>query len=110
MDGLSHKLSRGGLYLLLLTGPILGLATKGFAPLLAIAGTLAVIGHVLQAERLKASVWKAFLPFAPFFIFAMTTEMDNRVLNRSCSFSDSFVNANQRLTVKTRTDTNMPKD
>ena len=75
MDGLSHKLSRGGLYLLLLTGPILGLATKGFAPLLAIAGTLAVIGHVLKAERLKASVWKAFLPFAPFFIFAMASTL-----------------------------------
>ena len=75
MDGLSHKLSRGGLYLLLLTGPILGLATKGFAPLLAIAGTLAVIGHVLQAERLKAYVWKAFLPFAPFFIFAMASTL-----------------------------------
>ena len=75
MDGLSHKLSRGGLYLLLLTGPILGLATKGFAPLLAIAGTLAVIGHVLQAERLKASVWKAFWPFAPFFIFAMASTL-----------------------------------
>lgn len=75
MDGLSHKLSRGGLYLLLLTGPILGLATKGFAPLLAIAGTLAVIGHVLQAERLKAYVWEAFLPFAPFFIFAMASTL-----------------------------------
>ena len=38
------------------------------------------------------------------------TETDNRDLNRSCSFSDSFVNASQRLAVKTITETNMPKD
>lgn len=75
MDVVSHKLTRGGLYLLLLTGPILGLATKGFAPLLVIAGILAVIGLVLQAERLQASVWKAFLPFAPFFIFAVASTL-----------------------------------
>ena len=75
MDVVSHKLSRGGLYLLLLTGPILGLATKGFAPLLAIAGILAFIGLVLQAERLQAPVWKAFWPFAPFFIFAMASTL-----------------------------------
>lgn len=75
MDVVSHKLSRGGLYLLLLTGPILGLATKGFAPLLAIAGILAVIGLVLQSKRLKAFDWKAFLPFAPFFIFAMASTL-----------------------------------
>ena len=70
MDGLSHKLSRGGLYLLLLTGPILGLATKGFAPLLAIAGSLAFIGLLMQPDRLKERAWIKFWPIAPFFIFA----------------------------------------
>lgn len=75
MGGLSHKISRGGLYLLLLTGPILGLATKGFAPLLAIAGTLAFIGLALQGERGKTLDWKAFWPFAPFFIFAAASTL-----------------------------------
>ena len=43
-------------------------------------------------------------------IMPIMTETDNRDLNRSCSFSDSFINASQRLTVKTITETNMPKD
>lgn len=75
MGSLSHKLSRAGLYLLLLTGPILGLATKGFAPLLAIAGSLAFIGLVLQGERGNTLAWRAFWPFAPFFLFAMTSTL-----------------------------------
>ena len=75
MDTISHKLSRGGLYILLLTGPILGLATKGFAPLLAIAGSLAFIGLALQGERGNTLAWKAFWPFAPFFIFAMASTL-----------------------------------
>ena len=75
MGSLSHKLSRGGLYLLLLTGPILGLATKGFAPLLAISGSLAFIGLALQGERGKTLAWEAFWPFAPFFIFAAASTL-----------------------------------
>ena len=75
MVGLSHKLMRAGLYLLLLTGPILGAATKGFAPLLAIAGMFAFVGLALQSERLKAFDWKALWPFAPFFLFAMASTL-----------------------------------
>ena len=54
---------------------MLGLATKGFAPLLAIAGTLAFIGLVLQGERGNTLAWKAFWPFGPFFLFAMTSTL-----------------------------------
>ena len=43
MAKVSETISRTALHCLILAGPILGLATKGFAPLLTISGSLALI-------------------------------------------------------------------
>jgi len=70
MNRLSQKLIIAGLYVLILAGPLLGFAAKGFAPMLAIAGTLALGGLLIEKERLKSVDWKIYWPIAPFLVYA----------------------------------------
>lgn len=65
----SQKFAWASLHLLLLSGPILGFASKGFAPLLAIAGTLALISIMLKPTTLKTIEWHSFWPVVPFIVF-----------------------------------------
>lgn len=57
------------LHILLLAGPVLGFATKGFAPLLVISGSLAFIAGLLQPEKLKQLGLQQFTFAIPFLIF-----------------------------------------
>ena len=61
MVNVSDKIGRGGLYFLLLAGPVLGLATKGFAPLLAVSGAMAFIAILMQPKKLKQIDLRNFL-------------------------------------------------
>ena len=70
MTRLSQKLIIAGLYVLILAGPLLGFAAKGFAPMLAIAGTIALVGLLIEKERLKSVDWKIYWPIAPFLVYA----------------------------------------
>lgn len=69
MVGASKKTGRAALYFLLLAGPVLGLATKGFAPLLAIAGSLALLAILMQPEKLKQLELHKFFFALPFLFF-----------------------------------------
>lgn len=69
MTETAEKIGRLGLYLLLLSGPILGLATKGFAPLLAIAGSLALTALLMQPQKLMKISLKKATPALPFLVF-----------------------------------------
>ena len=64
-----EKIGRAALYLLLLVGPVLGLATKGFAPLLAIAGSLAFVAVLMQPEKVKQVELRKFIFAFPFLFF-----------------------------------------
>ncbi len=70
MAKVSGTISRTALYCLILAGPILGLATKGFAALLTISGSLALIATLLQTEKLKKINVQKFSLALPFLIFA----------------------------------------
>ena len=90
MDGrqeLGRKLSSAGLYLLLLSGLLLGFATKGFAPMLAIAGALAFIGLVLEKDKLSTINPRNFLPIAPFLLFALISILWSSAADPLQSFS-----------------------
>ncbi len=65
----SEKIGRAALYFLLLVGPVLGTATKGFAPLMAISGLMAFIAVVMQPEKFKRVEWRKFIFAFPFLIF-----------------------------------------
>ena len=69
MAKVSETISRTALHCLILAGPILGLATKGFAPLLTISGSLALIATLLQTEKLKKIDVQKFSLALPFLIF-----------------------------------------
>ncbi len=65
----SEKISRAALYFLLLAGPVLGLATKGFAPLMAISGSMALIAVLMQPEKFKQVEFRKFIFALPFLFF-----------------------------------------
>ena len=69
MAKISQKISQAALYFLLLVGPILGLATKGFAPLMAIAGSMALIAVLMRPEKIKANRIEQIQICFSFFIF-----------------------------------------
>jgi O-antigen ligase len=69
MPETSEKIGRAALYLLLLAGPVLGLATKGFAPLLAIAGSISFIAVLMQPEKLQQVEFRKFIFALPFLFF-----------------------------------------
>ena len=69
MDKTSEKIGRAALYFLLLVGPILGTATKGFAPLMAISGTMAFIAVLAQPKKLKQVEFRKFIFALPFLFF-----------------------------------------
>ena len=69
MTETSEKIGRAALYLLLLAGPVLGLATKGFAPLLAIAGSISFIAVLMQPEKLQQVEFRKFILALPFLFF-----------------------------------------
>ena len=69
MTETSEKIGRAALYLLLLAGPVLGLATKGFAPLLAIAGSISFIAVLIQPEKLQQVEFRKFIFALPFLFF-----------------------------------------
>ena len=69
MTETSEKIGRAALYLLLLAGPVLGLATKGFAPLLAIAGSISFIAVLMQPGKLQQVEFPKFIFALPFLFF-----------------------------------------
>jgi O-antigen ligase len=69
MAKVSEKLGQISLYFLLLAGPVLGLATKGFAPLLAISGSVAFIAFLIQPGKLKQIKLSEFIFALPFLFF-----------------------------------------
>ena len=69
MAKVSEKIGQISLYFLLLAGPVLGLATKGFAPLLAISGSVAFIAFLIQPEKLKQIKLSEFIFALPFLFF-----------------------------------------
>ena len=69
MTGASEKTGRAALYFLLLAGPVLGLATKGFAPLLAISGSTALVAILMQPKKLKQLRLGNFTFALPFLVF-----------------------------------------
>ena len=69
MQAAARTFNNLGLSVLLLAGPILGFAAKGFAPLMTVAGTLALIGLVLEKTQLATVNWRTFWPIAPFLIY-----------------------------------------
>lgn len=71
MAEVAKRFQRAGLFLLLLAGPILGFASKGFAPLMAVAGAFALIGLMLDPQKLKSIDLRPYWPVAPFLIFAL---------------------------------------
>ena len=69
MFKVSEKIGRAALYFLVLAGPILGFATKGFAPLLTISGGMAFIAVLLRSANLKQLELRKFIFAAPFLLF-----------------------------------------
>ena len=67
MTETSEKIGRAALYLLLLAGPVLGLAAKGFAPLMAISGSMAFITVLMQPEKLGQIELRKFIFALPFY-------------------------------------------
>ena len=70
MKDVSQKIGKSALYILLLAGPILGLATKGFAPLIALSGILAISSLIMKPSLLIKIDWKRVAPALPFLAFA----------------------------------------
>lgn len=70
MKDVSQKLGNSALYILFLAGPILGLATKGFAPLIALSGILAISSLLMKPSLLIKIDWKRVAPALPFLFFA----------------------------------------
>lgn len=69
MANASEKIGQCALYLLCLAGPILAFATKGFAPLMAIAGSLACISVAMQPKQLRQIKIGGFVFTFPFLFF-----------------------------------------
>ena len=69
MAKISEKIGQVALYFLLLAGPVLALATKGFAALLAISGSLAFIAFLIQPVKLKKNKNKQIYICTSLFIF-----------------------------------------
>ncbi len=69
MTKTSEKIGRSALYLLVLAGPVLALATKGFAPLLAISGSMALIAILMQPAKFRQVEWRKFTFALPFLFF-----------------------------------------
>ena len=69
MAKISEKIGEAALYFLLLAGPVLGIATKGFAPLLAISGSMAFISILAQPEKFKKIEFRKFIFALPFLFF-----------------------------------------
>ncbi len=69
MASASEKIGQCALYVLFLAGPTLGFATKGFAPLMAIAGSLAGISILMRPKQLsQIQIGRSVLAL-PFLIF-----------------------------------------
>ena len=81
-----NKIGQASLNILLLSGPVLGIATKGFAPLLAISGMLAIVAMLMQPTSLKEINWKSAAPALPFFIFLGLSLFWTRADNGAESF------------------------
>ena len=81
-----NKIGQAGLNMLLLSGPVLGVATKGFAPLLALSGMLAILAMLVQPASLKEIHWKSAAPALPFFIFLGLSLFWTRADNGAESF------------------------
>ena len=81
-----NKIGQASLNILLLSGPVLGIATKGFAPLLALSGMLAIVAMVMQPTSLKEINWKSAAPALPFFIFLGLSLFWTRADNGAESF------------------------
>ena len=69
MANASEKIGQCALYILFLAGPTLGFATKGFAPLMAIAGSLAGISILMQPKQLSQIQFGRSVLALPFLIF-----------------------------------------
>ena len=69
MAKISEKIGQVALYFLLLAGPVLALATKGFAALLAISGSLAFIAFLIQPVKLRRIKISKFIFVLPFLFF-----------------------------------------
>ena len=69
MANVSEKFGQCALYFLFLAGPILGFATKGFAPLMAIAGSLACISVATKPKQLSHFKIGKFIFALPFLFF-----------------------------------------
>ena len=86
MTETSEKIGRAALYLLLLAGPVLGLATKGFAPLLAIAGSISFIAVLMQPEKFKQVEWRKFIFALPFLFFMGLSLLWSQAENAGSSY------------------------
>ena len=86
MAKISQKISQAALYFLLLVGPILGLATKGFAPLMAIAGSMALIAVLMRPEKLKQIELSKFKFAFPFLFFMGLSLLWSKAENGSSSY------------------------
>ena len=69
MAEVSKKIGQAALYFLLLAGPVLGVAAKGFAPLLAISGSAAFVAVLMRPEQLKQIDLSKFIYALPFLLF-----------------------------------------
>ena len=85
-----NKIGQAGLNMLLLSGPVLGVATKGFAPLLALSGMLAILAMLVQPASLIEIHWKSAAPALPFFIFLGLSLFWTRADNGADLFSYLF--------------------
>ena len=86
MTETSEKIGRAALYLLLFAGPVLGLATKGFAPLLAIAGSISFIAVLMQPKKLQQVEFRKFFFALPFLFFMVLSLAWSQAENAARSY------------------------
>ena len=82
----SEKIGRAALYFLLLVGPVLGTATKGFAPLMAISGSMASIAVLMQPEKFKQVELRKFIFALPFLFFMGLSLLWSQAENAGSSY------------------------
>ena len=82
----SEKIGRAALYFLLLVGPVLGTATKGFAPLMAISGLMASIAVLMQPEKFKQVELRKFIFALPFLFFVGFSLLWSQAENAGSSY------------------------
>ena len=82
----SEKIGRAALYFLFLVGPVLGTATKGFAPLMAISGCMAFIAVLMQPEKFKQLEWRKFIFALPFLFFMGLSLLWSQAENAGSSY------------------------